>query len=97
MPALSEYSNVYNTALAVLQRKGYQVWYDKSLGAYLAERNGWDFQSETPCGLLGLVAIFDEKRPTEFSEYWWKEDVPDVYQNLPECPPKEYVPVWKRR
>jgi hypothetical protein len=29
MPALSEYSNVYNTALAVLREKGFQIWYDK--------------------------------------------------------------------
>jgi len=29
MLALSEYSNVYNTALVILQRKGYQAWYDE--------------------------------------------------------------------
>jgi hypothetical protein len=96
MPTLSEYSNVYNTALVVLQQKGFQVWYDEALDAYLAERDGWDFQSETPCGLLGLVAIFEYKQPDAYGEYWWKEDDPALYGNLPERPLREYIPVWKK-
>jgi hypothetical protein len=96
MPTLSEYSNVYNTALVILQRKGYQVWYDKKLDAYQAEKDGWDFMSDSPCGLLGVVAIFEERKPARFTEYWWKEDSPELYGNLPERPSKEYVPVWRK-
>jgi hypothetical protein len=58
MPTLSEYSNVYNTALNILDKKGFSVWYDESLEMFFAERNGWDFMSETPCGLLGIVSIY---------------------------------------
>jgi hypothetical protein len=97
MPALSEYTNVYNTALVVLQQKGFQVWYDKKLDAYLAEKDGWDFLSQTPCGLLGVIAIFEHKRPSAYGEYWWKEDEPDLFQKLPERPLKDYIPVWKKK
>jgi hypothetical protein len=97
MPALSEYSNVYNTALVVLRRKGFQVWYEKARDVYCAERGGWDFEANTPCGLLGVVAIFEEKQPSNHREYWWKEDTPALYGSFPEHPPREYVPVWLKK
>ncbi len=28
MPALAEYSNVYNSALLILRKKGYRIWLD---------------------------------------------------------------------
>lgn len=96
MAALSEYSNVYNTALLVLIKKGYQVWYEKKSDRYCAERDGWDFRSKTPCGLLGVVAIYEQKQPKECTDYWWRENGPDVYGSLPEQPPRPYVPVWER-
>ena len=96
MPALGEYSNVYNTAFLILQKKGFQVWYDEQLDQYFAEREGWDFQSPTPCGLLGLVAIFEYKQPAGFRDYWWREEGPDVYRNLPDHPSKGYVPIWMK-
>jgi hypothetical protein len=86
MPALSEYSNVYNTALAVLREKGFQIWYDKETDTYCAEKDGWDFYADGPCALLGLVAIYEHQRPATYSEYWWKRDTPQLYGNLPEGP-----------
>ena len=96
MPALSEYSNVHNTALLILQQKGFQVWYDRKQDVYWAEKDGWDFMSDSPCGLLGVVAIFEHKQPSTYREYWWREDGPDVYRNLPDHPPRDYVPVFNR-
>jgi len=95
MPALAEYSNVYNSALLILRNKGFQVWLDESTGLYCAEKDGWDFQADTPCGLLGVVAIFEYKQPSEYREYWWREEGQDIYSNLPRQP-QAYKPVWKR-
>jgi hypothetical protein len=95
MPALSEYSNVYNDALLILLKKGYQVWYSKDADVYCAERNGWDFQADTPCGLLGIVAIYEFRQPAAYVEYWWREDGSDVYHQLPEQP-RPYKSVVER-
>jgi hypothetical protein len=95
MPALSEYSNVYNTALVILQKKGYRLWHNRERELYYAEKDGWDFVSDSPCGLLGLIAIFECKQPREFKEYWWVEDGPDLYGHLPGEPP-DYVSVIRR-
>lgn len=82
MPALSEYSNVYNTALNILDKKGFSVWYDESLDLFCAEKNGWDFMSETPCGLLGIVSIYEYKNPSSYNDFWWKLDDKDLYLNI---------------
>jgi hypothetical protein len=95
MPALSEYSNVYNTAILILERKGFRVWVDSKTSLYCCERDGWDFMADTPCGLLGVVAIFEFKTPKECGEYWWREDGPDRYGSLPTQAP-EYVSVVDR-
>jgi hypothetical protein len=96
MPALSEYTNVYNTVFVILQKKGYRFWYDRELDLFWAEKDGWDFTSPSPCGLLGVIAIFEYKQPTEPTDYWWVEEGPDLYGNLPSDPP-DYVPVDLRR
>jgi hypothetical protein len=70
MPALSEHSNVYNTALPNLREKGFRVWYDEKTELYGAERNGWDFMSPSPLGLLGLIAIYEHTEPGSSSQYW---------------------------
>jgi hypothetical protein len=44
MAALGEYTNVYNTALNLLVRRGYQVWYEPDTREYCAEKDGWDFR-----------------------------------------------------
>ncbi|WP_194205149.1 hypothetical protein [Superficieibacter sp. 1612_C1] len=72
MPALSEYTNVYNTALNVLDKKGFRTWYDDEVDMFCAEKDGWDFMAESPCALLGIVSIFEYKKPSSYSEYWWK-------------------------
>jgi hypothetical protein len=79
MAALSEYTNVYNTALLLLQKK----------------KEGWDFMSDSPCGLFGLIGIFELKSPSEYSEYWWREDGPNIYRTLAKQP-RPYDPVWKK-
>jgi hypothetical protein len=95
MPALSEYSNVYNTALVILQKKGYQLWYDEQTKLYGAEKDGWDFMANDPCGLLGLVAIRDFKQPARFTDYWWREREPDLLDKLPRQP-RPYTPVHQK-
>lgn len=95
MPALSEYINVYNTALLILLRKGFQVWYDEETKSYCAEREGWDFTAQSPCGLLGVIAIFEHKQPSEYREYWWREEGPIIRDKLP-SEPKPYTAVWKK-
>jgi hypothetical protein len=96
MPALSEYSNVYNTALSIIKKKGYQLWYDEEAGLYCAERDGWDFMAESPCGLLGVLSIYETKQPSDYSDYWWREEIPNISKNLPRRP-EPYVSVTKRR
>ena len=86
MPALSEYTNVYNTVILILQKKGYQTWYDEQADLYCAEKDGWDFTADTPCGLLGVVGIYEFKQPEEYEEYWWREEGPDLYHQLPRQP-----------
>lgn len=96
MPALSEYSNVYNTAILILEQKGFRVWRDPETDLFCCERDGWDFMADSPCGLLGVVAIFEFKAPADFREYWWRQEGPDRYGSLPtQSPP--YVSVVDRR
>ncbi len=92
MPALSEYTNVYNTALNILKKKGFNSWYDSELELFCTEKDGWDFMAESPCGLLGVVTIFEFVQPEQYDEYWWKVDDEDIYANLAKKP-KEYISV----
>jgi hypothetical protein len=95
MAALSEYANVHDTALKILLKKGYQVWLDDEAELYCAEKDGWDFRAESPCGLLGVVAIYEFKNPGAYSEYWWKEGGENVFLNISHEQPA-YTPVWKK-
>jgi hypothetical protein len=74
VPTLSEYSNVYASALGIISEKGYQIWFDKNANLFYAERDGWDFASESPCGLLGLIAMYEHVSPTGYDEYWWRRE-----------------------
>jgi hypothetical protein len=96
MPSLSEYTNVYNSALVTLEKKGYQVWFDEEMDAYWAEKDGWDFAAWDPCGLLGLVAMFEFKKPERYDQYWWREREPELYDNLPKAPSRPYKPVYQK-
>src|SRR4051812_47905700 len=95
MPALSDYTNVFGTALCVLAAKGYRLWHDKKTLLYYAERNGWDFCSDSPVGLLGVVAIFEAKKPERYEDYWWRDEQVS-FRDLPTTPPR-YKSVVSRR
>jgi hypothetical protein len=86
MPTLSEYSNVYNSALLVAKNKGYDVWYNSETNFYCAQKGGWDFWAKSPCGLLGLIAMFEHLSPTEYKSYWWQVEGPDIYDDMPTAP-----------
>ena len=76
-------------------KKGFQIWYDKEMELYCAEKDGWDFMADTPCSLLGIIAIYEFKNPKLYSEYWWKEEKIDFRKNLSKERP-EYISVIKR-
>jgi hypothetical protein len=94
MPTLSEYTNVYGTAISLLEGLGYQVWHDGKQEMYCAEKGGWDFWADSPVGLLGLVKMYEMVAPEEFSEYWWRVASPADHFKLPKKP-KPYQPVWQ--
>jgi hypothetical protein len=82
---LSEYTNVYGTALVILKKKGYQLWRDGTK-MFWAEKDGWDFCSDSPCGLLGLIAIFETIQPDAYREYWWRTPEQIDTAEMPEVP-----------
>ncbi len=86
MPALFEYTNVYGTALQIIKEKGYQIWYQEDDSTYWAEKDGWDFVSRSPCGLLGLIAIFECRKPQHYQEYWWRAEEVDLLSEVPKHP-----------
>ncbi|GGN44054.1 hypothetical protein FHR83_008008 [Actinoplanes campanulatus] len=93
MPALSEHMNVYTTAIAVLENKGFSIWYDRERDTFCAERDGWDFWADNPISLLGLAAIFEYKKPSEYTNRWWETEGGIRYPNVPETAP-EYTPAY---
>lgn len=95
MAALAEHSNVYDTALKIIIKKGFRVWLEVKSHLYCAEKDGWDFKSDSPCGLLGLIAIYEYRQPTSFHDYWWKEEGPGIYRSLTTDAP-DYIPVYER-
>lgn len=96
MAALADYTNVFDTALSILAQKGYQLWFDPRSSLYYAEKDGWDFASRSPVGLLGVVSIFEFQKPDEWTEYWWRLPESGLYRNLPETPPRAYRPVYAK-
>jgi hypothetical protein len=93
MPALSEHVNVYTTAIAVLEHKGFSIWYDRKHDTFCAQRGGWDFWADNPVSLLGLAAIFEYKNPSDYTSRWWETEGSIRYPNVPETAP-EYTPVY---
>jgi hypothetical protein len=58
--------NTYDSALLVLQNRGYKVWLepsedDSELGTWWASRNEADFAAFDPLRLLGLVAMWEQR------------------------------------
>jgi hypothetical protein len=92
---LTEHANVHNTALVILQDKGYALWHDQARDRYYAAKDGWDFSASSPCALIGLVAIFEYEKPAEYREYWWRKDEPELFRKLPSSPPS-YVSVIRK-
>ncbi|ATX14396.1 MULTISPECIES: hypothetical protein [Enterobacteriaceae] len=88
MPALSEYSNVHNTVFNILICKGYRLWHEKKQERYYAEKDGWDFVANSPCALLGLIAIYEYKKPDHYYEYWWKDEGLHLEKNISEIAPE---------
>ena len=82
MPDLSSYLNVYNTALVILQKKGFASRLDDKTDNWYTEKYGWTFQADNPIELLGLVAIYGHQRPKTKTEYWWRIDKPDLLTEL---------------
>ena len=82
MPDLSSYLNVYNTALVVLERKGWTLRRDKVCDDWYATKDGWEFLADNPMELLGLVSIYEHHAPKKKAEYWWKIDQPDILRKL---------------
>lgn len=98
MPALSYYTNVHDTAVALLERKGFQIWFEPETDVYFAERDGWDFVADDPVALLGLVAIYEAAGPSEHEEYWWRDrGAAGVTKRLPTKPRRKYVSVVDRK
>jgi len=95
VPALGEYPNVWDSAIAVLEQKGYTVWHDSRTDMYGAERGGWDFLADSPISLLGLVALYEHKQPDGYTEYWWRTAPRRSSLDLPTTAP-DYTPVWQR-
>ena len=86
MPDLSAYLNVYNTALVILERKGWTVRHDSEHEWWFAVKEGWEFLADDPIQLLGLVGVFEYHAPKQKAEYWWKIDEPDLFSRfLPEA------------
>ena len=96
MPALSDYANVDNTALIMLNEMGYQTWYDQKMEMYGCEKDGWDFYAESATALLGCIKIYEYHNPKHYSEYWWRIEEPWIVQSQPEKP-SPYVSVTFRK
>jgi len=63
---LADAMNTYDSALLVLQNRGYKVWLepsedDSELGTWWASRNEADFAAFDPLRLLGLVAMWEQR------------------------------------
>ena len=88
MQTLSYYTNVENTALVILQSKGYRYWYDEGSELYCCEKGGWDFYADNWTQLLGIVSIYEYHQPEKYEEYWWKIDNPELDGHEPRVKPK---------
>jgi hypothetical protein len=82
MPDLSAYLNVYNTALVILQEKGFTARHDATTDDWHAEKDGWTFVADNPIELLGLAAIFERQAPKVKTENWWRIAEPDLLKQL---------------
>jgi hypothetical protein len=82
MADLSSYINVFNTALVIIEHKGWALRFDKTQDFWFAKKNGWELLADNPIELLGLVAIHEHHSPKEKIEYWWKIDEPSLLEKF---------------
>jgi hypothetical protein len=76
MGNLGSHGNVWETCLQLLERKGYDLSVvtterDDAPDDWRAEKDGFRFFADNPIELIGLVAIYEELRPTDSRAYWW--------------------------
>ncbi len=82
MTDIGSYLNVYNTALVILEGKGWSLEFEKDKDRWHARNGDWHFHADDPIQLLGLVAIYEFHAPQEKKEYWWKIDSPDLISHF---------------
>ena len=81
MADLAAHCNVFNTALVIARRKGWELeilWpegdlSEDNLESYQATKDGWVLVAYDPIQLLGLIAIHEHVGPKEHKSYWWSE------------------------
>jgi hypothetical protein len=95
MASLADSSNIHNTILNILNEKKYQVWFHKESNSYCAEKNGWDFMSDSLSGLLGLISIYEHTSPKHYKEYWWKNEGHMTEESIP-LSHLPFTPVWSK-
>lgn len=89
---LSSHSNVYNTCLRILNKKGFVLKieeYDddeneKYETLWIAEKNGAVFKADNPIELLGLTFVYEFVDPKEDKSYWWTVKGEDIWDELSE-------------
>lgn len=84
---LTSHANVENTCLLILRSRGFKLRLeDNENGAWgylwIAEKDGFRLYAWNPIELLGLLAIFDHKKPKEDTPYWWVVKGADVRKEL---------------
>jgi hypothetical protein len=90
---LSSHSNVYNTCLRILRKKGFQLITEYEVDEnqsiipssqfWRAIKNGYELVASNPIELLGLATIYEYKQPSdEPSSYWWTVDGENIWEEL---------------
>lgn len=52
--------------------------------------------ADSPCGLLGLVNIYEFKKPAIYEEYWWRDNEKDLVDNLSRKKPKYISVIYQK-
>jgi len=52
--------------------------------------------ADSPCGLLGIISIYEFKNPKKYEEYWWREEDNSLKYALSSTPP-QYISVVEQQ
>ena len=63
---------------------------------FFAEKGGWDVAADSPTALLGVVAIYEARKPEEYREYWWSTQHYWDFAAMPRRPERPYRSVMER-